>query len=145
MKKLSSVPLTLLAWFTGGVLPIFFGLYFFAVVSWNYPRWFWAALVAAIPIVMVGVIWIRLMRTMTFHVLLDPGRKILLHGQPLQQRPVNGGERFELRRYGSFRYAHLQFPDGTGVSFIPNLLLYFDVKKEGGAHRWQALVNAVPF
>lgn len=144
MKRLSSIPTTILAWFVGGVLPIFFALFFFGTVSWHFPRFFWIALVAAIPIALVGVLWIRLMRKMTFHVLLDPGKKIFFHGQPLQERPVNGGERFELRRYGSFRYAYVQFPDGTGISFIPNLFLYRDMKREGAQSRWNTLVNTVP-
>jgi len=145
MKKLSSVPATLLAWFTGGVLPIFFALFFFGAITWQVPHWFWAALIAAVPIILVGVMWIRFMRQMTFHVLLDTEKKILLHGQPLKQRPVTGKERCELRRWGSFRYAYIQFPDGTGVSFLPGLFLYLEMKNEGAQHRWYALVNNLPF
>jgi hypothetical protein len=145
MKKLSSIPATLLAWFVGGVLPIFFGLYFFGVVALKYSSWFWFALIAAVPIVLVGVIWIRFMRRMTFQVLLDPEKKMLHHGQPLQQRPVTGRERCEFRRYGSLWYAYLQFPDGTGVSFIPGLFLYGEMKREGAQRRWNELVNEVSF
>jgi MFS family permease len=138
-KQISSVPLTLLAWF-GGILTSFLGVYFFACIVRINHAWFWPALIAALPIEIVAAMWLRFVTKLTFLVQVDRENKMLRHGNPLVERPIGVGEALEMRRYGGIRYAYVRFPDGTGVSFLPTLLLYFGIRREGAQRRWRDLV-----